>query len=209
VTALPTLQAALDWLEKHWDGRNPPFTLNVHDTDGELGGLRFSLAFERYLDAHPCCASPVKGNGRLCVCATDEERTVTCAHPTLAIGRSEKDCAECFGSGVKTTRHVQWRWPMWRAVTKLQNALRPRNEPHPYALILVLARYGWQPKSAARELGLPWDYAEASFLRAIRQLHGRYEEAPVDTRRSTTHAAAWTELSVSQQNAIMGGETAA
>jgi len=196
MTALPTLQTALDWLERHWDGRNPPYTLNVHDTDGELGGLAYSKAFESYLSATPNQT-------------TIDSRTVTCHHPTLPKGRAEKDCDECWGTAVKQVQSLRYRWPMWRAITKMQNALRPRNEPHPYALILVLARYDWSPQKAATELGLPWEYAEASFLRAIRQLHGRYEEAPVDTRRTATHAAPWTELSISQQNAIVAGETAA
>jgi hypothetical protein len=196
MTALPTLQAALEWASKHWDGRNPPYTLNVHDTDGELGGLAYSKAFMGYLSATPNQT-------------TVDSRSVTCHHPTLPLGRAEKDCAECWGTGIKEARSLRYRWPMWRAVTKIQNCLRPRNEPHPYALILTLASYGWDARHAAQAEGLPWDYAEASFLRAIRQLHGRYEEAPVDTRRSTTHAAAWTDLSVSQQNAITAGETAA
>jgi hypothetical protein len=203
VTALPTLAAALEWASKHWDGRNPPYTLNVHDTEGELGGLAYSKAFIGYLSATPNQT-------------TEETVTAPCQHwarklPALCpvCGVRDRDGKVIAETNVYSKTVLRYRWPMWRAITKLQNALRPRNEPHPYALILVLARYGWQPRSAARELGLPWDYAEASFLRAIRQLHGRYEEAPVDTRRSTSHAAAWTELSVSQQNAIIGGETAA
>ena len=190
---LATLAEALDWAEKHWESRNPPVKLvDGRQTEGELGGLAFTPAFARHLDAHP--------NQTIL-----EDRSVACYHPTLPKGQDPHECHECFGTGTKQHRTLRYRWPMWRACAKLQNALRPRNQPHPYHLVLLLAAHGWDARRAAGHM--PWDYAEAAFLRALRQLHGRYEEGPVDTR--TYGPGGWISLSESQQNAIQSGETAA
>lgn len=206
MTGLPTLEAALDWAERHWDLRTPPHRLTKAETEGELGGRALSKAFERFLSATP--NQEVK-----------ETVTAPCLHWSRPQGSLCEVCGVRDGTGkvIAETgtyqKHVlRYRWPMWRAITRLQNALRERNQPHPYALILTLATAGWDARAAAKAAGLPWDYAEAAYLRAIRQLHGRYEEAPIDTRRSASKAQgsiAWTELSESMQNAIQAGETAA
>jgi hypothetical protein len=200
------LSDALDWVEAHWDDRSPPAVLHRSETDGELGGLAFTPDFARHLDALPSHT-------------VEETRSTACLHWGRQLGRICRVCAvfddkgePIAESGVYQKRVLRYRWPMWRAVTKLQNALAPRRQPHPYALVLSLAAYGWDARQAARATGLPWDYAEAAYLRAIRQLHGRFEEAPIDTRTTTRSApvtVAWTEMSESMQNAIIAGETSA
>lgn len=196
---LATLSEAIDWVERRWAERLPPSKL--HDptqTEGELGGLPFTAAMTRYLDATPNQTH-------------EATQTVTCHHPTL-YGRDPKDCRECYGTCVKSATRLVYRWPMWRAVTKLQNSLQPRNQPHPYGLVVVLAGRNWDARATAVTLVLPWDYFEAAMLRALRQLHGRYEEGPVDTRRSASSAGGavgWLTMSESNRNAIVAGETAA
>lgn len=206
MTGLPTLEAALDWIERHWDMRTPPQQLTRPETEGELGGLALSKAFEQFLSATPNQT-------------VDEVVTAPCLHWSRPPGGLCGACGVRDGSGrviAETGTYqkavLRYRWPMWRAVTRLQNALRERNQPHPYALILSLAAAGWDARQAAQTVGLPWDYAEAAYLRAIRQLHGRYEEVPISTRRNVTRAQGsivWTELSESMQKAIQAGETAA
>ncbi len=187
---LATLTDALDWASSHWEGRPVPTRLHTRQEDGI--GLGFTPAFERRLDAHP---------GQV----TQEERSVVCGHPTLPPRVDIRECHECAGSGWKQAMKVVYRYPMWRAFSRLANAPNTRRAPHPTVAILCLASVGWDAEDAMLALDLPsWDYAEAYFLSAIRQLHGRFEEGPIETRRST-----WTLLSESQQNAIIAGETAA
>jgi hypothetical protein len=215
---LSSLTEALEWLEQHWDQRTIPSRLHTRDpeatglthdkkgceclscTDGPttraLGSNAFAPSFGSYLDATP---SQV----------IEEERTVSCYHPTLR-GQDPRDCRECIGTGVKQQRVTRYRYPMWRAMTKLQNSLAPRRQPHPYGLVVVVAARGFQAPVAAQTLRLPWDFAEAAFLRAIRQLHSRYEESPLDTRRSVSYATGmgWLTMSEAQQNAVIAGEAA-
>lgn len=187
-----TLPDALLWAESHWDeNRTAPVRLHdSHTTDGALGGLRYSRAM---LGALSACPSDIVA----------DERTANCGHPLLGSG-SLKDCPECWGTGVKTIRTDRYHYPMWRALVGLQNALRPRRQPHPYSLILDLAEHGWDARVAARSRGIPWDLAEALYLRALRQLHGRYQAGPIASRR-----ASWVDTSDSQRNAIVAGEQGA
>lgn len=163
-----TLQDAIEWAQSHWhENRVAPDRINqAHVTDGALGGLRYSKGFIRTMDASPTDT-------------TDAERMGQCYHPLLPIGRDLRDCPECQGSGLKMIATDRYRYPMWKALMALQNALRPRRQPHPYQLILDLVEHHWDARAAARADGLPWDLAEALYLRALRQLHGRYEQGPV------------------------------
>jgi hypothetical protein len=54
----------------------------------------------------------------------------------------------------------------------------PRH-PHPAELVLALAGANWDGRAAAVRIERPWEVAEPLFLTALRQLAGRYEEAPV------------------------------
>lgn len=92
--------------------------------------------------------------------------------------------------GVNSQRY---RYPMWRALVALENALRPRRQAHPYALVLDLAEHRWDARVAAASRGLPWNLAEALYLRALRQLHGRYQQGPI--------SVSWIAKSESQRTA--------
>lgn len=183
---LATLAEAIDWAASRWDGQRPaPIRLHrAHATDGALGAPAFTLAFERSLDESPRATS-------------DAQRTASCHHPMLAVGKAPRDCPECFGLGVKDVRVDRYRYPMTLALSKLANSLRPRRQPHPYALALALATHSWDWRVAARSLDLHPDLAEALFLRALRQLHGRYEEGPVGR-------VSYLDRSESQRNAEGG-----
>ncbi len=190
---MASLPDALRWAEGHWDmNRVAPIRLHEsHTTDGALGGLRYSRAMLTTLSAQP---SDVMA----------DERTASCGHPLLKMGQPGRDCPECWGVGVKTICTDRYRYPMWRALNALQNALRPRRQPHPYSLILDLAEHAWDARAAARSRGIPWDLAEALYLRALRQLHGRYQAGPIASRRPS-----WLDMSDSQRNTIEAGELGA
>lgn len=204
-SALPTIDNALLWLMAHWDERVAPLRLHSSATDGI--GLAFSPAFAQLLDAHP---------GQLL--QQTEQRA--CEHWNRKPGELCFQCAIFDGSGkpiaesgVYQKRVLVYRYPFWRAMTKMQNALPMRRSyPHPYTGVLRLAEYGFDWHKTAEALSLPLDFAEAYFLSIVRQLHGRYEEGPIDTRRSRTYGGgsySWTEISESQQRAITSAESAA
>lgn len=180
---LATIADAIDWASARWDGqRTAPVRLHrAHATDGALGAPAFSLAFARSLDETPRATSAAS-------------RTVSCYHPMLATGMSPRDCPECLGLGIKDVAVDRYRYPMTLALSKLANSLRPRRQPHPYALILALATHGWDWRSTSRALDMHPDLGEALLLRALRQLHGRYEEGPVGR-------ISWIDKSDSQQQA--------
>jgi hypothetical protein len=83
---------------------------------------------------------------------------------------------------------------MTLALAKLSKVLRQRRHPHPYWLILTLAEHGWDAHATARALDLHYDLAEPLLLRAVRQLHEHYQEAPLPRTR-------WIDKSESQQRA--------
>jgi len=183
--SLATLVEAIDWLEERWGGQRPaPIRLHrAHATDGALGAPAFTLAFEKALDGSPSQTS-------------DATRTAPCAHPMLGVGLPARDCPECYGLGVKDVQVDRYRYPMTLALAKLCNTLRPRRQQHPYRLILSLADHGWDWRATGRSLDMHPDLAEALLLRAIRQLHSRYEEGPIgrisylDKSESQQHAEA-------------------
>lgn len=181
--ALVSLSEALEWLESHWhENRAAPSRLHDgHTTDGALGGLRYSPNFASVIGSRPRDT-------------VADERTAQCYHPMLRIAVNLRNCPECHGSGLKTVKTDRYRYPMWRALLGLQNALRPRRQPHPYTLILDLAAHNWNARLAAHSKDLPWNLAESLYLRAIRQLHGRYEQGPVGR-------VSWVDRSDSQRAA--------
>jgi hypothetical protein len=177
-----TISEAIDWASRHWDGQRPaPLRLHrAHATDGALGAPAFTHAFEKALTESPRATS-------------DASRTVACGHPLLPVGLDARQCSECYGVGVKDVRVDRYRYPMTLALDKLSNALRPRRQPHPFRLVMALADHGFDWRATARSLDMHPDLAEALLLRALRQLHGRYEEGPV--------AVPWIDKSESQQRA--------
>jgi hypothetical protein len=188
---LASLRSAIEWTRARWDeNRIAPLRLHESGTDGALGGLRYAKLFTAILMAHP--------DSRI-----DEERSVPCAH---TLRRGTELCPTCSvrdehgrpmtETGVMQTTTERYRYPMWRALARLRNALPySRLGLHPYQLVVGLAAHGWDPRATARSFDLPWDLAEAAMLRSIRQLASRYEEGPVARR------VPFTELSESQQRA--------
>ncbi len=162
------LSEAIEWTEARWDGQRPaPIRLHrAHATDGALGAPAFTIAFESALDGSPRQT-------------TDAVRTSPCGHPLLGVGMPARDCPECYGLGVKDVRSDRYRYPMTLALAKLSNTLRPRRQPHPYMLVLSLADHGWDWRAVARSYDVHQELMEALLLRAIRQLHSRYEEGPI------------------------------
>lgn len=170
--AMSTLSDAIDWLRARWDGqRTAPPRLTVHDTDGELGGLRYSGAFAAALSWKP-------GEARRM------DVTIECGHP-LNGGQSAR-CLECDGLNVKTVQADRYTYPMTQALLRLRRA---QGNPHPLGVIYALAEFGWRPRVVEQVTGAD----QGVQLRAIRQLHGRYEAGPV--------VVAWTSKSESQQAA--------
>ena len=184
--SLINLAEAIKWASERWDQqRAAPIRLHeAHTTDGALGAPRFTFAFAAALDGSVNATS-------------DATRTAHCHHPMLALGRDARDCPECYGLGVKDVNVDRYRFPMSRALSKLANTLRPRRQPHPYRLVVALAEHAWDWHATARSLAMHDDLAEALLLRALRQLHGRYEEGPVtvsyiDKSQSQQNAESWT-----------------
>jgi hypothetical protein len=135
--------------------------------------------------------------------------TEPCYHVTLRIGESVFDCGVlrddegkpiladwgCHGTGYKQATRARYRWPMLRAFAKLLNARNDMpNHPHPAALVVTLAGANWDVALATTRINRPAEVAEALFLRAIRQLHGRYEEGPIGR-------VSWVDKSDSQRTA--------
>lgn len=178
--AMDDLPSALDWLQEHWDEQRPA-AVRLHDantTEGELGAPRFSGQFAAGLDWSPrtVVAWPM---------------TASCWHP-LSDG-NPRICPECAGSGYKEVTVDRFPYPMTSALLRL--ALTPRHHslPHPFEVVHRLAAFGWSARSVAAHDGLPWETAEAWYLRCIRKLRARYSAGPV--------ATAWTAKSESQQQA--------
>lgn len=188
------LDSAIDWLRAHWDGqRDTPLRLHAPrgavertslrwnvDTEtmerirmtapeGALGSPSWTPQFASFLAWHP---------GEIRALDT----TMLCGHP-LSNGRSA-DCPECEGAGVKSVRVDRYTYPMTLALRRLARA---RGNPHPLLVVVALAAHGWRPRVVGQVIGAD----EVAVLRAIRQLHGRYEAGPV----------AWIAKSESQQRA--------
>ena len=178
---LATIYDAIEWAESRWDAqRTAPLRLHrAHATGGD-GAPAFSAAFARSLDESPRST-------------TMAAHTVSCFHPMLARGKTPYDCPECQGIGVKDVNVDRYRYPMTLALTRLARVVRPRRQPHPSRLVLVLAEHGWDWCAASRAIGVYPDMGEALMLQALRKLYSRYEEGPV--------RISWIAKSESQQHA--------
>jgi len=174
---LPDLDTAIDWLREHWDGqRTAPTRLTQNDTEGELGGLRYSGAFSATLG----------WNSRTSV---RTQTTIRCGHP-LAFGRAE-DCGECFGAGIKDVLVDRYPHPMSTALVELSRRTTLPGQIPALAIIYALASANFRLRVAMRVLGLT---DEGPVLGAIRQLFGKYQAGPVAT-------TSWVDKSQSQQAA--------
>lgn len=184
--SLPSIDEAVIWLKQHQDDRTAPAKLHYIETEnqGELGSPRFTPSFLRYLYARSNDVDP------------DSEIPVDC--PDMAW-----NCPVCSGAGFYTVVRERYRYPMWRAFSRLKDrkAIRP-GHPAPIECIVALikADYSWQ--EACRYLRVNPQMGEALLLMAIRSLNGLYELGP------TPRQPKWTELSSAQQNAIVSGEVA-
>ena len=219
---LATLSDAIDWARDRWAGqRAVPLRLHAgevesHSLTTDLGGCTCMSctrsAHEGGTGALAFTASFSSALEGINHAKTDAPRTVACYHPTLRIGARVQDCPECDGHGVKEVTTTVFQYPMTLALNRLRNAVYNRRQPHPYGLIVVLAAHGWRAQEAAAALAIPWDRAEPLFIMALRKLHAKYQEAPLNTRPTTTYAGgsgSWVDLSDAQRNAIEAGETAA
>lgn len=186
---LASLSEAIRWTQERWDQqRTAPTRLHDSETDDGhgLGGRKFSAPFLRLLSERLDATAAIP-------------RTVSCHHPMLGFGLRVHECPECAGVGLKEARTELYRYPMTLALAKLQNSLPLRRSyPHPYIVVVTLAQHGWEPRATVQTLGLGWDMGEALMLHALRGLHSRYTEGPVDTRVS------WVDRSESQRNAELG-----
>lgn len=165
---LATLSEAIEWAERHWSEQRPvPVRLHqARTTDGALGGPMYTHAFAAALGGSVNTTTYVKASA-------------TCHHPMLRPGLPSRDCPECYGTAIKDVQVDRYAYPMSRALSKLSNVLRPRRQPHPYRLVTALADHGWDARVTARSLDMHHDLAEPLLLRALRQLHSRYEASPV------------------------------
>jgi hypothetical protein len=172
-----TLDAALDWLMPRWQERPIPYRINDWTTEGV--GLYFSASFGSYLAASP---------GQV----TDEERSAPCQHP---MRKAAEYCPQCsvfsedgrplVETGVVRTSTARFRFPMWRAMRRLEKdrPLRPYF-PAPASLIVLCSITGWDARRTAALLGLSYETTEALLLMALRKLHSHYSEGPVGVRKS-------------------------
>lgn len=169
---MATLPDAIDWLKARWDGqRTAPQRIHAAHLMDSGGAPEWSGQFAHVLAWRPGEVRRV-------------EVTTICGHP-LNGGRAAQ-CPECDGLAVKAVTSDRYTYPMTVALRRLRRA---KGDPHPLALVYALATFGWRADVVAQVTG-----AEAhELLRAIRQLHGRYEAGPV--------AIGWVDKSESQQNA--------
>ena len=179
---LATLDDAIEWLREHWDNqRTAPTRLTQNDTEGALGGLRYSGAFSATLGWSPTAAHRVTFG-------------VICSHP-MSRGRGE-DCPECQGAGVKDQTSDRYPYPMSSALHALRRVVTRRGQIPALTVVYALATSAFRPKVALQLLP---GADEAVLLGAIRQLFHHYQAGPVTT-------TSWVDLSDSQRQAVLTGE---
>lgn len=170
--AMSTLPDALDWLRARWDGqRTAPERIHAARVIDSGGAPEWSPQFTNVLSWRP-------GQARRM------EVTIGCGHPLN--GGKAYQCPECDGAGVKTVLSDRYLFPMTVALIRLRRA---QGRPHPLRVVYALAFFGWRPEVVEQVTGCD----AATQLRAIRQLHGRYEAGPM--------TLGWLDKSESQQNA--------
>lgn len=181
-----TLDEAVRWLQDHQDDRDIPAKLHFIETEnqGELGSPRFTPSFLRYLYARSNDVNP------------EAEENITCSDVSW-------NCPVCAGDGFYVVMRERYRYPLWRAMYRLKDR-SPKRPGHPSPITCVAAlfaaRFDWL--TATKLLRLNVDLGEALLLMAVRSLYGLYELGPVP------RPPKWTELSESQQRAVVGGDAA-
>jgi hypothetical protein len=182
-----SLSEAVSWLEDHWAEQRPvPMRLHTHSNEG-LGPF-YSGQFQAALSGNPEAVVTMTG-------------PTACYHPLLGLGMRAIDCPECFGLGVKEHRTDRYLYPMSRALTHLRNSLGSPRQPHPYALVILLALCQFDARRMHRMLDegdYSWNRTEAYTLMALRKLRGWYVAGPTPTH---TSAPSWVDKSESQRTA--------
>lgn len=177
---LPTIEAAIEWLERSWSEQPaPPLRLHDHAVGSAdlLGAPRISSTFWRYLTVQ---------NNAIETVSVQEP----CYHPRLAPGRR---CPDCLDVGYHQISRDRYTWPMRVALDAL------RHDPGPWsAIVYSLAAEHFDVDRTARRNGRDSTFFRGLALTAIRKLYNRYSSTPVHPRR-------WTDLSESQQAAESGG----
>lgn len=209
---LADLPSAIEWLREHWDGqREAPVRLHEsHTTDGdpltraEINDIRAAAGSK---------AAPVRApemavggqafSGRFMATLNWQPRqsyqitmTQTCSHPMN--GGRERDCPECLGVGVKDVTVDRYPHPMSTALYELRKETTLPGFVPSLAVIYALAASAFRPRVAMQLLNIE---DEAIILRAIRRLFGKYQAGPVVS-------VGWTQMSESQQKAVVDGEAA-
>lgn len=167
-SAFLDLPDAMLWLREVWEARETPDRLHTREHEG--WGLAYAPAFARRLGARPDDVAPLT-------------TTRTCHHPRL-VGNAW-DCPDCHGEGTYQTTILAFRYPCWRAMTRL---CRENRAAHDVVLTLVINAF--DVVGACSVL----DCTQDGLLAAIRALHSRYRLAPRDR-------VAWTDKSEAQQAA--------
>lgn len=165
---LPTLPDAVEWLAGVWSPRTWPTRLHLREHEG--WGLYYSAGFASHLAARPDDVFyPEDG----------------CLHPNLYPGADHHLCPDCSGCGRTTASYQEYRYPMWRALTRLR-----RRHNLSYIVVMTLVINGYRTGDLVT-LGI----GEGIQLRAVRRLYAFYQRAPVPVP--------WTAKSDSQQRAEM------
>ena len=185
---IASITEAVNWLEAHQDDRAVPTKLQYGSgPDGttnraEDGSPRFTGAFLRYLYARSNDVNP------------EAQESVICPDTSW-------NCPTCGGLGSYDVLRERYRYPMWRAMFRLQRipARRPGHPSPAVCVAALLEARDW--REACVLLRLNRDAGEALLLMAVRSLHGLYELGPVPRQPK------WTELSESAQHAIIAGRS--
>lgn len=168
---LPGIEDAIEWLALVWDERDVP--LRLHDRGHEGWGPPFAPAFARRLDATP--------DDTVHVTETRDCRHLRLVEPEL------HRCPDCAGEGFYETQVLVYRYPTWRAMTRLY-ARHGRS----WNVVVSFVISGYSRASWAA-----YGASEAVLLRAIRRMFDCYERAPAAR-------VSWLDKSQAQQMAEVG-----
>lgn len=177
--SLPTLPEAIAWIESRWAGQRPvPMRLHTRGTEGRftVQGAESSRTYGNAGTER--LGSPPFSPAFMAALTGSAAATMTVTVTTVD------------DTGVSERSVDRYRYPMTLALKRLSRMPNPSDEPHPYYVVVALAAYNWNIEMAARAFRIP----DATILRAIRQLHSRYEEGPIGR-------PSWVDKSESQQRA--------
>ena len=197
---------AVRWLRSAW-ATLPVAPKAIHTRDIEdqsaLGSHRFSSGMWRILTGSPYSTEEADEVQECQHEAQDPaKRRAGDMCPTCAI--YSEDGTMIAERGTVTRSRLRYISPMAAALSSLSRGVPPPpGRPSSVDCLVALAWSGWRLDTAAAYLGMPIvsdDHrrtVEAMMLMHIRKLYGRYASGPIGT------APRWTELSESQQHALM------